>query len=141
MLDRRAPAKPERGEYRLKQKAKRRELVNKEDAIKADSKRRDGHRCRWFHETPEEERECRDLRKDSAHIGHKGMGGDKQLLRTKRELLVTMGLRCHDRFDKRGDRRVVFLTKDKADGIIACEVKRGGRWVEIGREISIGVWA
>ncbi len=135
--------KPVRGAYRIEQKLKRRKLEADEDAIKRDAKRRDHHRCRWPHETPEEADRCRMLAIQAAHLTHKGMGGDKQLIRTTRELLVTFGARCHDLFDGRvfgaEQRRLQFITIEKADGPLAFEVHRCGRWIEIGRESSVGV--
>lgn len=138
-----AQPKPIRGEQQLARKRAKAALESAEDAIKRAAKRRDNYRCRWPHETSEEAARCRMLRLESAHLNHKGMGGDKQLLRTRRDLLITFGLQCHDLFDGRvgggRDRRVRFLTERKADGPCAFDVKRGGKWIEIGRERSVGI--
>lgn len=137
--------KDARGTQRIKEKVARKATVSIEDRLKQASKRRDGNKCRWPHTDPEEAARCRMLRVESAHLTHKGMGGDKQLIRTKKELLVTFGLQCHDLFDGRigggRPRRVRFLTEKKADGACAFEVRHGGQWFEIGREISPGVLA
>lgn len=142
----RPQVKDPRGAARIKQQLDRKDTIAKQRAVMEAAKKRDGHKCRWPHETKEEADVCRMFSLHAAHLNHRGMGGDPELVRTKRELLVSMSTRCHDRFDGRigtpGTRRFVYLDpKKKADGPMACEVKRGGQWVEIGREISIGVWA
>lgn len=138
-----AQKKPVRGTLRIKQKTARKTLVSDEDKIKREAKRRDFHRCRWPHQTLEEAARCVMLRVESAHLTHKGMGGDKQLIRTKRELLITQGVQCHDLLDGRViggiPRRIRFLTDKQADGPCAFDVKRGKKWVEVGREVSVGV--
>lgn len=73
----------------------------------------------------------------------KGMGGDRQQLRTRRELMVWVDVDVHQgplSFHQQ-NRRVVFLTPAKADGPLAFEEQRNGRWVEIARELSPGVLA
>jgi hypothetical protein len=78
--------KPERGERRkelLERRASRRTLELKAKAL---VKARDGNRCR----VPG----CRNLSKgwapNVAHLHHKGIGGDKQLDRTKPELMLVL---------------------------------------------------
>lgn len=141
----RPQVKDPRGAARLKQRMDRKAAVEAQEAVMAAALRRDGRRCRWPHETREEAEICRMLATvHAAHIGHRGMGGDPDLARTKRELLIAFGVRCHDRYDGRlgaRNRRIVFLTPKKADGPCAFEVKLDGKWIEIRREISIGVLA
>lgn len=136
--------KPLRGDARIKRKRASKKAKAAQDTVMDEAKRRDHHRCRWPHETSEEREICRMLGVQAAHIGHRGMGGDRELKRTKLELVIAFGVRCHDRYDGRlgpRNRRVVFLTDKKACGPCAFEVKLGGKWVEIGREVSIGVLA
>lgn len=127
---------------RLKTRAQR---VNKEDAEKKAAKRRDLHHCCWPHETAEEKRLCRASHLEAAHYKAKGMGGDPQLKRSKRKFLITFCFETHRGATKSlhaGDRRVVPLEPDKCmDGPRAFEEKRGGRWVEVGREVHVGVLA
>lgn len=106
------------------------------------AKRRDSRKCRWPHWSAEERETCRILGIACAHLNHRGMGGDKKLVRTRKDRLITFSIRCHDRFDGRlgpPNRRVVFLTEQGTDGPCAFEEKRSGQWEEIGREVSIGV--
>lgn len=139
-----AQPKPDRGAYRLKQRQAKRSTATAERDVKREVKVRDRWRCRWPHATREHTAQCRVFRVEACHLTHKGMGGDPQALRTKRALLITFGLQCHqarkDSLDAK-DRRVVFLTARKADGPCAFEGKRGGRWIEVGRELSVGVLA
>lgn len=136
--------KDARGEQRIAQKVQRKATVTAQERVMEAAKRRDGRRCRWPHETAQEREMCRMLGVEACHLEHRGAGGDKRLVRTKLELLITFGARCHDRYDGRlgeRNRRVRFLTPQKASGSCAFEVKKGGAWWEIGREISIGVLA
>ena len=138
--------KPERGAHRLQQRENRLEDQRKERAAKDEAKRRDGYRCRWPHHTASERGTCKLFAIEVAHIGHKGMGGDKKQLRTDAKTLITFGKRCHDIYDGRlgpgRSRRVEFLDpKRKANGPCVFWQKRDGEWLEEGREISPGVLA
>jgi hypothetical protein len=138
--------KPVKGAKKAAIRSSRAEVEADEKALKAEAKRLDGNRCRWPHETEAERRACAALRLESAHIGedgrtgHKGAGGDPLGVRTDLELLMTFGAGCHAIFDKGPElRRVEFLTPKRARGPCAFEVERGGEFVEIGREVSVGV--
>lgn len=105
------------------------------------AKRRDGHRCRWPHQSDAERARCRLFTATAAHLTHRGMGGDPKLLRTRRELLITLGWSCHrdtvDSLDAK-DRRVVFLSDRKADAPCAFEKRVGRTWVLVHEEKFIG---
>lgn len=133
--------KPERGtakRARIKASMKR---DAKEEADKRWAKKRDSHSCRWPHTDPVEREACRRSWKEAAHFKSKGMGGDHGK-RTSGDLLITF---CHDVHQgavkgiHKGNRRVVPLSPDCMSGPCAFEEKRGGRWVEVGREIHVGV--
>ncbi len=86
--------KPLAGEYRLEQKKTARERKAKEDKTMADAKRRDHGKCRWPG--------CafKDLRIETAHLVHRGMGGNPAGDRTERHKLIAFCLRHHQAFDR-----------------------------------------
>lgn len=140
--------KPARGTQTRERAARSRRAGKTEQSVKDQAKERDGEVCRWPHQSGLEAAICRSFgsgRVEVAHTTHKGMGGDKKLLRTKRELLITFGPACHaiydgrNRSDKKPNRRVVFLTPEKTDGPCAFEVLAGDKWVEIARETAVAV--
>ncbi len=141
-LERNAPAKPAHGSARRERIRRALKREDKEEAVKRAVRRRDGH-CRWPHLTRDERELCARTRREVAHVFAKGMGGDPQLLRTTRELMVWVDVDVHQgpQSFHAQNRRVVFLTPKKTDGALAFEEKRGGRWVRIAEEISVGVLA
>jgi hypothetical protein len=115
----------------------------RESANKTKVRKRDGH-CRWPHLTPEARELCRRERSEVAHLTHKGAGGDPQTLRSKPDRMIHVCKPTHQGPGSlhAGDRKVVFLTPQKAEGPLAFLERRGrDRWAEIGREIFVGVLA
>jgi hypothetical protein len=132
-----AVPKPAKFASRVKTIKKALARVADEDKEKAAAKIRDGHRCRWPHGRTEKA-VCRRMRLDAAHYLAKSLGGAN-----RRENLISFCLEVHEGSKSlhSGDRRVVPLTPDRMDDICAFKEKRGGKWVEVGREIRIGVLA
>jgi hypothetical protein len=127
--------KPGKGSHRV---AKIKNTLNREAeevAAKREAKARDHGRCRWPHERGEKGL-CRRMRVEVAHCLSKSLGGANLP-----ENLITLDAGIHQGSVSlhSGDLRVKFLTPDKADGPCAFEAKKGGRWIEIGRESSVGV--
>lgn len=133
--------KPRRGSAkraRIRRKAK---ADAREDREKTKVRKRDGH-CRWPHLTPEDRELCRRTRTEVGHLTHKGMGGDPQTIRSRSHLMIRVC--CHQGTGSlhSGDRRVVYLTKEKANGPLAFLERRGRtQWVEVARELWPGVLA
>ena len=132
--------KPSRGAAKLARIVRKMKADNREDVQKQKVRKRDGH-CRWPHLTPETKELCRRSRPEVAHLTHKGMGGDPQTIRSKAQLMVRVC--CHQGAGSlhSGDRKVVYLSPEKADGPLAFLERRGPRWVETAREIWPGVLA
>lgn len=136
---RNAEPKPAKGSARRARIARRLEVEAREDAEKQKVRRRDG-KCRWPHQTTEEQELCRRTQKHVHHVFAKGMGGDHGL-RSKADLMLYADADVHEgplSFHQK-NRRVVFLTPMKCLGPLAFEEKRGGQWVLVGEELSIGV--
>lgn len=104
--------KPQRGAYRLEQKAKARERKATEDKIMREAKARDRNVCRFP--------KCKwnELRVECAHLEHRGMGGNPALDRTQRHKLITLCIRHHDIFDT-GDIDIAPVTSRGTDGPVA----------------------
>lgn len=133
--------KPERGSAKLARIVKKAKADNREDAEKAKVRKRDGH-CRWPHLTPETKELCRRTRTEVAHLSHKGAGGDPQTIRSRAKLMVRVC--CHQGTGSlhSGDRKVLYLTPDKAEGPLAfLERRNRTKWVEVGRELFPGILA
>jgi hypothetical protein len=134
--------KGNRGADRAERRATRTKPDSKEKSEKEKAKRRDGHKCCWPHETLAEKQQCRASHLESSHYKSKGMGGDHGL-RSTMEWLVTFCQPVHQgpRLSLHaGTRRVVPLEPaKKMNGPRAFEEKRGGKWIEVGREVSPGV--
>ncbi len=133
--------KPERGSAKLARIVRKRKADNREDAEKAKVRKRDGH-CRWPHLDPGQRELCRRSRTEVAHLTHKGMGGDPLTIRSKSHLMIRVC--CHQGVGSlhSGDRRVMYLTPQKADGPLAFLERRGReKWAEVAREIWPGVLA
>lgn len=94
-LLRTAKPKPVPGEYDLERKRVKRERKAIEDGITAEAKRRDKNTCRWPN--------CKftGLRIETAHLEHRGMGGNPSLDRTERHKLIALCLRHHAMFDRK----------------------------------------
>ncbi len=87
--------KPARGTFKREHRQRQTSVESREKRLKAESKRLDGHRCR-FPRCPE----SADL--ESAHLNsHKGIGGDPKGLRTRLETLLTLCRRHHAMLDGR----------------------------------------
>lgn len=132
--------KPMRGSAKLDRIVRKRKADNREDREKTKVRKRDGH-CRWPHADPDHRELCRRTRTEVAHINHKGMGGDPQTIRSRAPLMIRVC--CHQGPGSlhSGDRRVQFLSPEKADGPLAFLERRGGKWAEVDRELWPGVLA
>lgn len=133
--------RPARGTAKLARIKKHRAADSREDREKTKVRKRDGH-CRWPHLDPDQRELCRRTRTEVAHLTHKGMGGDPQTIRSKAPLMIRVC--CHQGPGSlhSGDRKVQFLTKEKADGPLAfLERRRGEKWAEVARELFPGVLA
>lgn len=132
--------KPPRGTAKLARIGRQKKADGKEQHQKTKVRKRDGH-CRWPHLTPEARELCRRTRTEVAHLTHKGMGGDPQTLRSRAELMIRVC--CHQGTGSlhSGDRKVLFLTREKADGPLAFLERRGQKWAEVARELWPGVLA
>lgn len=87
--------KPERGAYRLEQKAKRAEVEKHERHEMEAAKARDHHKCR----VPR--CEFKGLAIEAAHLRsqHRGMGGNPSGDRTERKTIISLCIRHHDWYD------------------------------------------
>jgi hypothetical protein len=112
-LIRNAPPKPLRGEYRLEQKRLARERKAIEERIMAEAKRRDGGKCRF------PRCKYKDLRVETAHLEHRGMGGNPALDRTQRHKLIALCLRHHQAFDSLRTIDIEPITERGTDGPVA----------------------
>jgi hypothetical protein len=100
----------------MERRKKRNKLRNAEDAIKQEVRRRDGHRCRYPG--------CPMLfsslfgRLEVAHLNDKGMGGDKRLIRTRRDRMILLCFGHHQgpRSLHSGDLRIDPETQKGTDG-------------------------
>lgn len=103
---------PKPGPLSLERHSKRLTWQRAMDAVIADAKRRDGHRCRW----PKCEYSAVDQPLDGAHVFQpKGMGGDKKLLRSERKHIMAL-CRLHHRAQEKHTLYVEEMTPDMADG-------------------------
>ncbi len=89
-----ALAKPLKGDYRLEQRKAQRQRKATEADIMAEAKKRDHGKCRFPRCT------FTDLRVESAHLVHRGMGGNPALDRTERRKLIALCLRHHQMLDR-----------------------------------------
>lgn len=129
--------KPARGTHWLDGRKRRAERKAFEDAVIAEAKARDGHRCR----VPWCEHMGKKPRLEGAHfIQHRGMGGDPSGGRTRRDLILTTCFIHHAEIDKARTLRVEPQTAQNADG--PCDYLREnerGEWEIFGSERLIGV--
>lgn len=134
--------KPARGSATLERITRQKKADAKESAAKTAVRKRDRH-CRWPHVTEEARELCRRSHSEAAHLNAKGAGGDKLSMRSTPKLLINVCAPVHQGPGSlhAGDRKVVFLSPEKADGPLAFLERRGGKWVEIARELWPGVLA
>lgn len=106
--------KPLSGEYRLEQKRRVKERKAEEDRIMAEAKRRDHGRCRF------PRCEWKELHVETAHLEHRGMGGNPDLDRTQRHKLIALCVRHHFMFDKQASIEIEPVDPERGtDGPIA----------------------
>lgn len=127
--------KPARGTAKHDHRVRHAQADTREARHKTTVRKRDGHRSRW----PGDE----GLPLEVAHLSHKGIGGDAQTLRSIPALMILVSRDVHQGPYSlhSGDRRVQFLTPEKANGPIAFLEKRGSKWAEVARELWPGVLA
>lgn len=133
--------KPARGAAKLDRIVRKRKADDREDREKTKVRKRDGH-CRWPHLDPDARELCRRTRTEVAHLTHKGMGGDPRTIRSRAPLMIRVC--CHQGPGSlhSGDRKVQFLSPQKADGPLAFLERRGReKWAEVARELWPGVLA
>jgi hypothetical protein len=132
--------KPQRGTAKLARITRKSKADNREDAEKGKVRKRDGH-CRWPHLSPDHRELCRRTRTEVAHLTHKGMGGDPLTIRSRAPLMIHVC--CHQGAGSlhSGDRKVLYLTAEKANGPLAFLERRGAKWAEVARELWPGVLA
>lgn len=78
--------RPLKGSQLLDRREKRQKRVRDEDAIKQQVRIRDGYRCR----VPGCTEQKRGVRLEIAHLDDKGAGGDKRLIRTRRDRMIAL---------------------------------------------------
>lgn len=124
--------KPVRGEKKHAHREKQKTADSKEARNKTAVRKRDSYRSRWPNDTG--------TPLEVAHLTHKGMGGDPNTERSVPALMILVSRDVHQgpKSLHSGDRRVQFLSKEKANGPVAFLEKRGGKWVEIARELWPG---
>lgn len=136
-LLRNAPAKPVRGDYRLKQLADRRAHKAAEEKVMQEAKRRDYNKCRW------PGCDLKGLHVDCAHLEHRKMGGDRSLEVTQRHKLIALCQRHHDQLDGRALPRLAvdpLNTTEGTDGLCAYYVQdESGAWLHVATEKHIGI--
>lgn len=84
--------KPAKGSYRASLLAQRAKIRAHERQEKEKARRRDGPHCRY----PACDAVKRGFARHIAHLEDKGMGGDKQQLRTQAELLISLCVLHHE---------------------------------------------
>jgi hypothetical protein len=124
--------KPSRGEKKYQHRQRQEKADTREARHKTAVRKRDSYRSRW----PGDD----GTRLEVAHLTHKGMGGDASTLRSIPTLMILVSREVHrGTFSLHsGDRRVIFLTPECASGPVAFLEKRGGKWIEVGRELWPG---
>jgi hypothetical protein len=127
--------KPSRGEAKADHRKRHADADNREERNKTKVRRRDSHRSRW----PGDDGQPLEV----AHLNHKGIGGDSTTARSVTPLMILVSKAVHQgpKSLHSGDRKVLFLTPEKADGPCAFleRVSRVGNvWKEIGRELWPG---
>ena len=128
--------KPAKGTKTREHRAKSRQNREAERELKRQSKERDSQKCRWpscycqFKASPILE---------SAHLTHKGMGGDPKLIRTTVDSLITL---CHDKHRgvvslDSGDLDIRPITDKGTSGPCEFYVKDVNGWELLARESAI----
>lgn len=125
-------SKPVRGTFRTQLHDKRTAAATHERKVKAESKARDKNKCRWPG--------CkRRLTLHSAHLEHKGSGGDIRQIRTTRDKLITFCAWCHGQFDLKNI-GVEPLTPLGTDGPVSFYSRtESGRMEHVASERLIGI--
>ncbi len=119
----------------FERKARKRERDAHEDDVKAEVKRRDGHKCRWPH--------CRfnRYRVEAAHLDGSGMGGDPNGDRMVPENLILLcwlhhqGPVCLEHHDL----KVEPLTKAGCNGPVEFYERAKRGWRLVARERAVGI--
>lgn len=130
--------KPARGEAKADHRKRHASADSREDRNKSKARKRDSYRSRW----PGDHGTVLEV----AHLTHKGIGGDAETSRSVPELMVLVSKAVHQgpRSLHSGDKRILFLTPEKANGPCAFleRVSRVGNvWKEIARELWPGTLA
>ena len=129
--------KPAKGTFKKERRAKQARVDREERARKQQSKERDEFRCRW----PRchcGNRVAENV--ESAHLEHKGIGGDAQLIRTTVDKLITLCPVQHrgPRGFDQGWLDIVPLTDAGTSGpCLYREKASDGSWTDVGRERAI----
>lgn len=128
-------SKPIRGQAKASRRDRRAKADTREARHKTTVRKRDGHKSRW----PGDDGQPLEV----AHLTHKGMGGDIHTERSVPALMILVSRNVHQGPSSlhSGDRCVLFLTKEKANGPVAFLEKRGGKWAEVARELWPGMLA
>lgn len=130
-----ASPKPPKGTARRERKGRWHRADREEVQNKAESKLRDGYRCRWpwcpgnysiVH---------------SCHLKHKGMNGDVLSIRSQRDNFITQCPTDHYIFDDVGGREIEPLTDKGTDG--PCRFVQRDKWtdevIRWAEEVAIGM--
>jgi hypothetical protein len=141
--------KPARGSFKKERARKSREARDNERFEKLKVRDREarvdrGHGpCRWPHRTQDERTICRREPKEVAHLTHKGTGGDKQTIRSRRHLMICVCQRIHKLIDAKLGKVEYLDPLMKADGALVFleRARVTDHWHEVGRESSVGVLA
>jgi hypothetical protein len=134
--------KPAKGSQQRERVTRSLQRRDKEKSAGDAAKRRDGYRCVWPHQDRLERELCRRSSwKEAMHWKGKGMGGNPDGTRNVRRNLVTGCPEVHQGPNSlhAGRKRIRALTPELMDGPRAFDEKRGGKWIEVGQEVSIGV--
>lgn len=127
--------KPARGQAKAEHRQRHATADSKEARNKSAVRRRDSGKSRW----PGDDGQPLEV----AHLTHKGLGGDSLTVRSVAPLMILVSRDVHQgpRSLTSGDKRVLFLTDEKASGPCAFleRVSRVGNiWKEVGRELWPG---
>lgn len=127
--------KPPRGAAKHAHRQRHAQANTREARHKTAVRKRDSYTSRW----PGDDGQPLEV----AHLTHKGAGGDVDTIRSVQALMILVSRAVHQgpRSLHSGDRRVLFLTPEKANGPVAFLERRGGKWAEVGRELWPGVLA
>lgn len=132
-----ATPKPEKGTSQLAHRSRTASAAKLEKEAKRASKVRDKQLCRF----PHCEFRTQNLTMHSAHLTHKGMGGDEKSIRTQLDSLITLCSKHHGRFDA-GQFDIIPLTPEGTNGPCGFRPRiSGDRWGVQVNEVKRGVVA